>query len=221
MKALGNKSVDLLLTDIPYNCSQESNGLRVLDYGVWDKDFDAEDFAWNNFRLTRGSIYVWCHETQLSFLILALRQQGFIDRPCSWVKRNPTVINGEKIWLPALELCAFGKRPAATFNAICKSAVWWLSPDTERFHPNQKPLEIIAAQIQASTNDGDTILDPFLGSGTTAVAALKLGRHFLGFEVSETYCQIARQRIALVEDQPNLFAPTKIRLTPELFEDTI
>jgi DNA modification methylase len=49
------------------------------------------------------------------------------------------------------------------------------------------------------------ILDPFLGSGTTAVAAKKLGRHFLGFEISPEYCKIAEERIALVEAQPNLF----------------
>ena len=59
-----------------------------------------------------------------------------------------------------------------------------------------------------------TILDPFLGSGTTAVAAKKLGRHFLGFEISSEYCRIARERIALVEAQPSLFdkKPEQINL---------
>lgn len=51
------------------------------------------------------------------------------------------------------------------------------------------------------------MVDPFLGSGTTAVAAKKLGRHFLGFEISAEYCRIAEERIALVEMQPNLFQP--------------
>ena len=53
----------------------------------------------------------------------------------------------------------------------------------------------------------ETILDPFLGSGTTAVAAKKLGRHFLGFEISPEYCKIAEERIALVEMKPTLFEP--------------
>ena len=52
-----------------------------------------------------------------------------------------------------------------------------------------------------------SVFDPFLGSGTTAVAAKKLGRHFLGFEISPEYCKIAEERIALVEAQPNLFIP--------------
>ena len=76
----------------------------------------------------------------------------------------------------------------------------------ERFHPTQKPLGVMEWCIRQAGNP-ETILDPFLGSGTTAVAAKKLGRHFLGFEISETYCQIARERIALVDMQPSLFQP--------------
>jgi DNA modification methylase len=51
----------------------------------------------------------------------------------------------------------------------------------------------------------DTILDPFSGSGTTLVSAKKIGRHFLGFEISPEYCEIARKRIAVIEAQPTLF----------------
>ena len=72
-------------------------------------------------------------------------------------------------------------------------------------HPCQKPEEVMEWLI--SEVDAETILDPFLGSGTTAVAAKKLGRHFLGFEISPEYCKIANERIALVEAQPNLFEP--------------
>jgi DNA modification methylase len=53
----------------------------------------------------------------------------------------------------------------------------------------------------------ETIFDPYCGSGTTLVAAKKLGRHFLGFEISEEYCKIARERIARIEAQPGLFEP--------------
>ena len=65
----------------------------------------------------------------------------------------------------------------------------------------------------------ETILDPFLGSGTTAVAAKKLGRHFLGFEISPEYCKIAEERIALVEAQPNLFGPKPMIHQTELYGD--
>ena len=72
-------------------------------------------------------------------------------------------------------------------------------------HPCPKPLSVMQWLINDATDLGGLVLDPFLGSGTTAVAAKKLGRHFLGFEISEEYCRIARERIALVEAQPSLF----------------
>jgi len=74
-------------------------------------------------------------------------------------------------------------------------------------HPCAKPMRQWKWLVGRASLEGYTILDPFLGSGTTAVAAKKLGRHFLGFEISEEYCRIARERIALVEAQPSLFEP--------------
>jgi len=72
-------------------------------------------------------------------------------------------------------------------------------------HPTQKPLGLLVQLFEEYTEKAETILDPFLGSGTTAVAAKKLGRHFLGFEISPEYCRIAEERIRLVEMQPQLF----------------
>ena len=62
-------------------------------------------------------------------------------------------------------------------------------------HPSQKPLDLIRKLILCSTDAGDTILDPFLGSGTTAAAAQELARHWVGIESNPTYCQIALDRI--------------------------
>ena len=63
-------------------------------------------------------------------------------------------------------------------------------------HPSQKPLELITKLILLSTDAGDVVLDPFLGSGTTAVAATQQNRNWLGVELNEEYCAIARRRIA-------------------------
>jgi site-specific DNA-methyltransferase (adenine-specific) len=64
-------------------------------------------------------------------------------------------------------------------------------------HPTQKPLEIIERMLKASCPPGGTVLDPFMGSGTTALAARKLGRHFVGFELNQDYCEIIQQRLAM------------------------
>jgi len=185
-----------LLTDIPYNCSQRSNGLRELDYGDWDKGFDFADFE--QFLLAGRTIstYVWCHETQLSDILKALRRLDMIDRPLAWVKKNPTVINGDKVWLPGIEVCAFGKRRGSPFYEHCHPGWWEDSPDDERWHPCQKPLSIIASQIKASTLEEELVLDPFMGSGTTLRAAKDLGRRAIGIEIEEKYCEIAAKRLS-------------------------
>lgn len=65
----------------------------------------------------------------------------------------------------------------------------------EHDHPTQKPKELIAQFIRASSKTGDIIFDPFMGSGTTAVAAQSLKRNFIGIEISPEYCKIAEQRL--------------------------
>jgi len=77
-------------------------------------------------------------------------------------------------------------------------------------HPAQFPLAVIDRIIKAASNSNDIVLDPFMGSGTTAVAALLNGRRVLGFEISEKYCDIAKQRIesCLEELNPAVLQPT-------------
>ena len=63
-------------------------------------------------------------------------------------------------------------------------------------HPNEKPVELVARFIELHTKPGDTVLDPFCGSGTTGVACMQTGRKFIGCEIDEKYVEIARRRIA-------------------------
>ncbi|HCN30585.1 MAG TPA: hypothetical protein DIT64_17985 [Verrucomicrobiales bacterium] len=73
-------------------------------------------------------------------------------------------------------------------------------------HPSQKPLDLIEKLVLCSTDEGDLVLDPFFGSGTTAAAALRLKRKWIGIERDETYVQLARRRLhALASAEPQLF----------------
>ena len=65
-------------------------------------------------------------------------------------------------------------------------------------HPTVKPLALMEYLVKLVSREGAIVLDPFLGSGTTALAAKRLGRHFVGVELSEEYCAIARKRIGAV-----------------------
>ncbi len=78
------------------------------------------------------------------------------------------------------------------------SVPFWSMPENTD-HPTQKPEKLLAKIILASTNDGDMILDPFAGSGTTAVAAKKLGRDFVTIESDEQYCLLAQKRLELAD----------------------
>lgn len=76
-----------------------------------------------------------------------------------------------------------------------------------RVHPTQKPIALMAWILENYTNYGDTILDPFMGSGTTGVAAIQTGRNFIGIEMSKDYFAIAEKRIHEATLQPPLFIP--------------
>ena len=74
---------------------------------------------------------------------------------------------------------------------------WSMAENTA--HPTQKPEKLLAKLILASSNPGDTVLDPFLGSGSTSVTAKKLGRHYVGIELNEQYCIWAEKRLEMAD----------------------
>lgn len=80
---------------------------------------------------------------------------------------------------------------------------FWSMPENTD-HPTQKPEKLLAKLILASTNPGDLVLDPFLGSGTTSVVAKKLGRRYIGIELDAYYCCLAEKRLALAEEDSSI-----------------
>lgn len=83
------------------------------------------------------------------------------------------------------------------------SVPFWSMPENTE-HPTQKPEKLVAKLILASSQPGDLVLDPFLGSGTTAVVAKKLNRRYVGIEIDETYCCLAQKRLHLAEQNQNI-----------------
>ena len=121
----------------------------------------------------------------------------------------------------------FGQPPNARDDQFVISGRFCDTSSTgkESEHPCPRKISHMEWIVRKWSNPDELVLDPFLGSGTTAVAAKKLGRHFLGFEIEPKYMAIAEERIALVEAQPTLFErkPEQLRLTQAaegLREDT-
>ncbi len=79
---------------------------------------------------------------------------------------------------------------------------WSMAENTD--HPTQKPEKLLAKIVLASSNEGQVVLDPFLGSGTTSVVAKKLKRHYVGIEIDEMYCSLSEKRLDMADDDPSI-----------------
>lgn len=196
LKGIDSRSVDLVLTDIPYNISQKSNGLRRLDYGEWDKQVGMESLWMEEMiRVCKGTVICFCGIEQLSGLTLQLKKEGFSTRSLVWHKSNPNVINCNRLYIESTEFSVYGKRPKATYNNKYKHNLFNYPVVRNRTHPTEKPLRLFEELILDTTKEGDLVLDPFSGSGTTAIASLNTNRRFIGIERNEEYYLKSLQRV--------------------------
>lgn len=147
-------------------------------------------------------VYIWCSKKQ----ILPLMNYFVGERGCrfeilTWHKSNPIpTCNGK--YLSDTEYCLMFRESGKTRigGDMTTKSKYYISKinvaDKNRFeHPTIKPLRFVENHITNSTNLGDIILDPFLGSGTTAVAAKNLHRRYIGFEINPKYYEIAQNRL--------------------------
>jgi len=189
--------VDAVITDPPYGeVNRKNSGLRNLDRGVADiADFNLSELA-SLLAKHGSSVYVWCGIEQISELRSAMVNLGMSTRLCIWEKTNPSPMNGQHLWLSSIETCVFGKEAGATFNEHCVSPVFRLPTEPKEYQPTAKPIPLMERLIRASTNEGMTVIDPFMGSGTTLRSAKDLGRKAVGIEINQAYCEIAANRMA-------------------------
>jgi len=198
MKEMPGESVDLVITDPPYNRGCFSDNIITLDfldelkrvlkagsniYCFWTPKTFSEFEVEFRKRFTLLNIII-CH---------FLNKTGF-DSPYRFEKSYEPIYFGSK--------GNSKKRIVRLENGDCFD-VWKATlPQTnfkgihQSFHPTQKPVEIIRKMILHSSNDNDIILDPFLGSGTTVEACKLLKRNFIGIEIDPNYCKIAEERLA-------------------------
>lgn len=196
MSVLPDKCFDLTVTDIPYDeVNHVSGGLRTLDRTYADRlDFDLLKFVQEVKRLTRGSIYCFCGIQQISSIYAEMRKDMSV-RLCHWQKRNPSPLNGNRVWLSATENCVYGKFSSAVFTRHCQPNVWKYPCGQSKIHPTQKPVALFSYLIESSSRRGDIVFDPCIGSGTTAIACIETGRHFLGIEKDYTSWETASRRV--------------------------
>lgn len=200
-----DKCIDLTVTDIPYAVvNRKTNGLRNMNKGIADEQtFCLEEFMSNILRVTKGSCYIFCASEQLSYIRKAMVDAGMTTRLIIWEKTNPSPMNGQYVWLSGVECCVYGKFKGAVFNGFCDNTVLRYPCGRNKIHPTQKPSALIAELIEKSSNIGDIVFDPCMGSGTTCVEAKRLGRHYIGCEISKEYFDKAYERVSLQNIQCN------------------
>lgn len=212
MANLPDASFDAVITDPPYNASRSAidfaeKGYRAVDE-AWDKNFSPLPYleaAWRTLKPT-GSLLAFCGYRLLSDY-LAWRPARQI---LHWQKSNafPAIA---KVYAFSVEYIVwYTKGSPYTFNKSPRLRDVITTPicggDERTPHPTQKPLALMGEHVTVHTKPGDLILDPFAGSGTTGVAALKEGRRFVGCELDPNYHALAAKRLEAAAAQPRLLA---------------
>lgn len=217
LKNIPDNSIDLVLTDPPYEfrANNFGGGRQELSNRAFKKQLSNENlnrtFETNmldeferickkvNFvifgtELIMNKIMNWCNERKYNFTITV------------WNKTNPTPFCNNT-YLNNIEFAICVREKGVKFygdystkHKVFTSAVN-KKDKTKYGHPTIKPLELIEKYVINHSLKGDIILDPFIGSGTTCVAAYKLDRKYIGFELDEKYFNIACKRLDEVENE--------------------
>ncbi len=228
LKTLDKNSVDLILTDPPYEISRPSGYISSLtkpdgtpqsertirrfavdlDFGDWDKqNMDLLPFLQEMHRVLKPSgtlimFYdLWKIESLKNMMSTAkFKQIRYIE----WIKTNPVPLNSKINYLTNCREIALTavKKSKPTFNSEYDNGIYHhpIYHGKDRFHETQKSLKLFEELIEKHSNEGDLVVDCFLGSGTTAVAALRTKRNFTGCEIDNgTYIKM-KERIEKYED---------------------
>ena len=216
MKQIPDNSVDLIVTDPPYetNYMDKLEGLNRIKksnckHKIQSVDKKGLKLDWEKltnqfYRILKKDThtYIWCAEKQIITIIQSMQKQGFkFVQILIWYKARvtPDMTFGHK-YMYNNEFCLYFQKGWSKLRSQKgnHSVIYHkvMGEQQKQVHPTQKPLKIFRKFIKNSSDENDLILDPFMGSGTTAVACKQLNRNFIGFEISQEYVDIANKRLA-------------------------
>lgn len=215
IKHIPDASIDFILTDPPYNLGQHSTGNIPLpgrsamnnDVAQWDMvDFNPEEWANEFIRILKptGNLFIFTSYNQLGRWYKCLDHRFDTSNFMVWHKTNPAPKIFKAGFLNSCEMIFTCWNRKHTWNFISQKEMhnFLESPicmRPERLsspkHPAQKPVSILKKMITIASNEGDIVFDPFMGVGSTGVAALELGRRFIGVELESDYFEAAKNRI--------------------------
>ena len=222
--------VDAVVTDPPYELS--SSGPGSSHFGMSLSKFDGDAYKsivngldyiklFDGFNTVQQPLsgFAFCSNKQVSKLMAECERRNLSTTLLVWHKTNSAPFaNG--VWRGDIEYIVHFRGKGATFNggATDKTKVLPHPIVIDKAHPTVKPQKIIQRLILNCSNNGDTILDTFMGSGTTLVACAKLGRKGIGIEMDPDYFEIACKRVQAAYDQPDLFVAPPTPSTQDGFD---
>lgn len=218
MKNIPDNSIDLILTDPPYNISQKNmifrdyrNGKRAdinFDYGEWDYDWNMIPFLEESKRVLKqyGQWLIFTSEQMFGDYRKWLSKNGHFKQFIIWEKTNPLPQFRKCGYRQATEIImwAYKEKPKKIdqhFNFLMQKEMinifrHPICGGNERTkHPTQKPVKLLEDLLKRHSFENDIVLDPFIGSGSTAVACRNLKRNFIGIEIDQKYVHMANNRL--------------------------
>lgn len=194
LKLLPDKSIDLILTDPPYGkkADKGTNGFGAAKNrryaGGWDKEAPPQAVFNEMFRVAKNLIIFGGN--YFGNLLPPSNCWIFWDKKGDIAFQNPFA-DGELIYTTF-------KKPVK--KIVFRQQGFITDSKDKRYHPTQKPTELVQTLLEMFTEPGQVVCDPFLGSGTTAIAAVNTGRHYIGYEIDPGYFQICCDRLDEVEN---------------------
>ena len=203
---------DLVLTDPPYGIGYITERRYVANAPPMLAGDDAPPVDTVPLMLSGlgdgGAIYLCTRFDVAELWRRALMDAGVVVKtPIVWDKTNHTAGDLDGDYGCQTELVLFAHKGRHKLRDGRDTNLWRIPRPVFGEHPTPKPVDLMARAIRNSSDFGNVVLDPFMGSGTTGVACAKLGRCFIGIETDERYFEIACRRIEEANKQPDLFLP--------------
>lgn len=217
IKLMPGNCVDLILTDPPYNIAKYSTGNILLpnrsavnnDLGEWDlNEINPFDFVEGFKRILKpdGNIFIFTSYNLIGKWHEAFDSEYNTFQYFIWHKTNPVPKVYKNGFLNSCEMiiCLWNKGHKWKFSTQNEMHNYFECPicmGNERLkepkHPSQKPLKLLKHLMEIASNEGDVVFDPFMGVGSTGVAAKELGRKFIGCEIDFAFFKAACKRIEI------------------------
>jgi len=201
--AAPQQSVDLIVTDPPYGMAYQSNRRvrsdkfrRIAnDNGLdWVPSFFEESYR---VLKPNSAMYTFCSWHHIDTFKVNFQKHFTLKNVLVWVKNNHGSGDLTGAYAPKHEFILYGHKGRSLIRNGRRPDVLEFPKvaSNNMVHPTEKPIPLLLQLIQASSDPGDTVLDPFCGSGTTGVACVESGRNFIGVELDPGYATAARSRV--------------------------